>query len=266
MKIAFICSSLAPGKDGVGDYARRLAGECVRQGHACQILALHDREENGRGPVMEHQMDQDTEIPCCRLSASLPWELRGREARRWIRDFNADWLSLQFVPFGFQDKGLPVSLTRQLKLFDDVPMQVMIHELWVNWRERPNLKWIVWAAMQQHLIHRLLKQLKPRVIHSHLPDYLRRLAPLGRRCRPTRLFSNIPVQKRPSPGPSRGTSFTVGMFGQFSAADDVCACLEDVAGHVKRAGGAASLSRVATRPRGDPRARSCRGSRRTAAC
>lgn len=32
MRLAFICVSLEPGRDGVGDYTRSLAAECIRQG------------------------------------------------------------------------------------------------------------------------------------------------------------------------------------------------------------------------------------------
>src|ERR1043166_8574031 len=43
MRIAFLCSSADPGRDGVGDYTRMLASECVRKGHECCIVALHER-------------------------------------------------------------------------------------------------------------------------------------------------------------------------------------------------------------------------------
>ena len=45
MKILFFCGSAEPGKDGVGDYTRRLCGELLRIGHETQILSLFDRED-----------------------------------------------------------------------------------------------------------------------------------------------------------------------------------------------------------------------------
>ena len=45
MKLLFLCSSLEPGRDGVGDYTRRLAGECLRQGHEVRLLSLNDKGE-----------------------------------------------------------------------------------------------------------------------------------------------------------------------------------------------------------------------------
>ena len=42
MKFAFICGSLEPGRNGVGDYTRRLAGELAAQGHECLLVSLND--------------------------------------------------------------------------------------------------------------------------------------------------------------------------------------------------------------------------------
>ena len=38
MKITFICGSLNPGQDGVGDYTRRLAAQLALDGHECQLI------------------------------------------------------------------------------------------------------------------------------------------------------------------------------------------------------------------------------------
>jgi hypothetical protein len=43
MKIIFLCGSLEPGCDGVGDYTRRLAGELIKQGHHIAAVALNDQ-------------------------------------------------------------------------------------------------------------------------------------------------------------------------------------------------------------------------------
>ena len=42
MVILFLTGCLQPGKDGVGDYTRLLARECIRQGQACCLIALDD--------------------------------------------------------------------------------------------------------------------------------------------------------------------------------------------------------------------------------
>ena len=43
MKLVFICGSLEPGKDGVGDYVYILARELIDLGHTCLLIALNDQ-------------------------------------------------------------------------------------------------------------------------------------------------------------------------------------------------------------------------------
>ena len=42
MKIAFICGSIEPGRDGVGDYTRRLAIELIKNSYEVAVIALHE--------------------------------------------------------------------------------------------------------------------------------------------------------------------------------------------------------------------------------
>lgn len=104
MRLAFICSSLEPGRDGVGDYTRRLAGELVRQGHPSIAVALNDPHISKT--VFELQEIEGVSISVLRLPIVMPWSKRVIEARNWLEAFNPDWISLQFVPFGFHRRGL----------------------------------------------------------------------------------------------------------------------------------------------------------------
>lgn len=45
MRIAFSTGCLAPGRDGVGDYTRTLAGECARRGHTLALVSLGEPTE-----------------------------------------------------------------------------------------------------------------------------------------------------------------------------------------------------------------------------
>src|ERR1700679_2438430 len=105
MRIAFICSSLEPGRDGVGDYTRRLAGELIRQKHPSVIIGLNDTKIS---EIMSGSQEMEgTPIPVLRLPSMLPWKERETIARKWLNDFDPDWVSLQYVCFGFHIKGLP---------------------------------------------------------------------------------------------------------------------------------------------------------------
>jgi hypothetical protein len=42
LKILFLCGSLEPGRDGVGDCVKNVAGELRIQGHQAAAIALND--------------------------------------------------------------------------------------------------------------------------------------------------------------------------------------------------------------------------------
>jgi hypothetical protein len=101
VKFAYVVSALEPVRDGVGDYTHALAQELEKQGHKYALLALNDRHVGER--VLEN-----SECPMLRMPSSAPWLDRMRLAEQLLRDFGPDWVSLQFVCFGWHPKGLPV--------------------------------------------------------------------------------------------------------------------------------------------------------------
>lgn len=65
MDILFICGSVEPGKDGVGDYTRRLSGELIRIGHEVKILSLCDHQ--GTSFLTEFQEIEGTKVAVNRI-------------------------------------------------------------------------------------------------------------------------------------------------------------------------------------------------------
>ncbi|MEL6941422.1 MAG: hypothetical protein AAFO82_02035, partial [Bacteroidota bacterium] len=103
--ILFICGSLEQEKDGVGDYSRRLAGEMTRKGHKVFLLAINDMYST---EVEEtEQYDLETAIESYRLPKWLTLQEKKRLAASFIQRKNPNWLSLQYVPFSFNDRGIP---------------------------------------------------------------------------------------------------------------------------------------------------------------
>src|SRR5438046_1883782 len=100
IKILFICSSLDPGKDGVGDYARKLASALINLGHSAAMIAINERCPD-ETIWEEKQYDNDTAVNVLRLSSSVSWESRIKKAEQFVDAFDPDWMSLQYVPFGF---------------------------------------------------------------------------------------------------------------------------------------------------------------------
>lgn len=191
MKIIFLCGCIEPGKDGVGDYTRRLAGELIRQGHDVALLGINDPYVSEASE--ERQADNDITIPVLRTPAALPPDSRFKLAKAWVDSFNPDWISLQYVPFAFHNKGLDFQLPKQLKSWGKrYKWEVMFHELWVGMENSAALKMKLWGRIQRFLIVKLLKALKPLVIHTQIPLYQTQLHRLGFESSVLPLFSNIP--------------------------------------------------------------------------
>jgi hypothetical protein len=192
MKIVFLCGSLEPGRDGVGDYTRRLAAELLRQKHQATIIALHDPQLTGQ-IVEDLQPEEDQLVYTLRLSNKLSWADRVREAQTFINANNPDWISLQYVPFAFHEKGLPVGLSKVLQqLIGSRPVHIMFHELWVGLSKQSSKRHRLLGFIQRYLVRSLLTTLRPYAIHTHTPLYQIQLDKLGTPSLILPLFSNIP--------------------------------------------------------------------------
>src|SRR5215207_4250355 len=99
MIISFICGSLEPGRDGVGDYCYRLATELTRAGHQASIIALNDPFISRL--VQNNQVVDETSIKILRLPANLPSKQKNKIAKQFIDVTRPHWISLQFVPYSF---------------------------------------------------------------------------------------------------------------------------------------------------------------------
>lgn len=230
MNILFICGSMEPGKDGVGDYTRRLAGELTRQGHQTAVIALNDRHLRVPICIMKQQ-DTGTELTVLRLSPAVSWQRRMTEAQDFVTLQDPEWLSLQFVPFSFQEKGLPIGLGRRLKkLGKGRKWHVMFHELWVK---AGSNKTGVLGSLQRFLIRQILDRIGPALIHTHLPLYREKLTETGFTVLPLSLFSNIAAAGNTANRKKNG--FTAGFFSQVSFDPLLIHCLQSLANECNRA-------------------------------
>ncbi|WP_369765678.1 hypothetical protein [Flavobacterium sp. WC2429] len=213
MNIVFLCGSLDPGKDGVGDYTRRLAGELIRQGNSCTIVAIMDKGVQER--IDEIQESEFTPITVLRLPISNGYQLNCIEAKPWVDNFNPDWISLQYVPFSFHSKGLPFGLGKSIQqLNQGRKLHIMFHELWID-RTRGNpLKKKILSYFQQYQTYRLASMTKPLCVHTHLPLYQRKLWQINIDAKPLPLFSNFKtIEKLESK--KETTVFKMAFFSQI---------------------------------------------------
>jgi hypothetical protein len=192
MKVMFICGSIEQGRDGVGDYTRRLSQQLASDGIEVALVAIHD------GHIKEvHDFVQRTgniEIPMYRVPSVLDEAARFNLLQKRITEFNPDWLSLQYVPFSFHPKGLGFGLAKGLlKAAGTRKWQIMVHEIAVGMPTASSPKEMLWGKIQKYLLQGLIKLLKPEVVHTHTMVYRKQLEKFGAVVTMLPLFSNIPV-------------------------------------------------------------------------
>ncbi|MBD1365008.1 hypothetical protein IDJ77_14400 [Mucilaginibacter sp. ZT4R22] len=192
INIVFICSSLEQGHDGVGDYTRRLSAALIKAGHSCAILSVSDRHTEN---ILESTQQADgVDVPVLRLSSDIEIKKRFEIAKEWVDKIDPQWLSLQFVPFGYHPKGLKLGLSKMLlTLSKGRRWHMMFHELWVGMANEESKKLHLWGQAQRILIKSLIKNLKPAVIHTQTRLYQTLLAKMSFKAGYLPLYSNIPV-------------------------------------------------------------------------
>jgi hypothetical protein len=192
MKIVFICGSLEPGRDGVGDYVRRLAGWLSTQGHSIGAISLNDHHVTAETTTTQ-QMDE-VAVQVMRIPAKWSAEKRFNRAHDLIKSLNPDWLSLQFVIFAFNARGIPVSLPRQLSaMVCGRRWHIMFHELWLGESSDDALKDKMRGWLQKRIIRHLLLQLKPTVISTSTSFFQHCLRGIGADSIKIPVFSNLPL-------------------------------------------------------------------------
>ena len=234
MKILFICGALEPGRDGVGDYTRRLAGAIRSLGHESSIIALYDpyiAEE-----IITAQPAENSFVQVLRIAAHTGHLDRYRRVQQWTNAFEPLWISLQFVPYAFNPKGLPFSLGRELQelLVGNRRLHIMFHETWIGTENSTDWKRWLTATLQQKIIRRMIKSLRPVMIHTQLPVAQRNLETIAPGILPLPLFSNIEVY--PCSSPSISTALRVGFFSQAAASPPIVSFLQQLHAHAAAAG------------------------------
>ncbi|MBK0380659.1 glycosyltransferase family protein [Mucilaginibacter segetis] len=195
LNIIFICSSLEEGADGVGDYTRRLSAALISKGHQCAIAAVNDIYIN---EIVEGSSETgNIQIPVIRIPSVYDKQKRLAIAKDFVNKIDPQWLSLQYVPFGYHPKGLKLGLSRfMFSLSKGRKWHIMFHELWVGMAMEESNKLVLWGKLQRQFIRKLIKITHPQVIHTQTRLYQRHLQRMGFNADYLPLFSNIPVTTR----------------------------------------------------------------------
>jgi hypothetical protein len=215
MRILFLCGCLEPGHDGVGDYTRRLGAELVRQGN--EVLAIAIMDKFSTEELQEEQPAENTLLSVIRIPRSYTQDLVLNRLSEEVTNFRPDWISLQFVPFSFHPKGLPLWMINKLKTcLHGYPLHIMFHELWVGINGHEKLKMKMLGMIQKLIIKTLIRKLKPACITTTIPIYKKFLGIETVQLLP--LIGNIPLV--PNKGLLRAVDqqLQVVHFGTFTAA------------------------------------------------
>lgn len=194
MKITFICASLEPGRDGVGDYVRRLACEIIKQGHKAEAVALND-------PYIalikkDIQWLHTIGLPVFRIAASLNSADKYRYLHKRLETFDPDMVSLQYVGFGFNKYGLPVDILLNLnKTLKKRRLHIMLHELWCGMAIKAGQKEKILGEAQKLFLKTMIKVLKPEAIFTSIEPYRLFLQNIGLKATVVPIFGNIPANE-----------------------------------------------------------------------
>ena len=212
MKISFLCGCLEPGKDGVGDYSRRLANELHTRGHQVSLIGINDHYlEEGK----ELQEVQNL-VPTFRIKGPITRSQDRKLIEKKIEELDPEWLSLQFVPFAFQKKGLPWFLAPHLKkIGGGRKWHIMFHELWVGMSTTDSLKQKMHGVAQKYIIKQLVGRLEPFKIHTQSHLYKNYLIQMGYIPAFLPLFSNIEVIEKSCGQVGKGGEIEIAVFGSL---------------------------------------------------
>ena len=192
MRVAFLCGSLEPWRDGVGDYTRRLANDLQAAGHQVLVIALAD-------PFIDRVVELHQEpggIAVLRLPKAL-WQARQLQAVQVALDsFAPDWVSLQLVVYAYDDRGLLRDLGQQLqRLSGTARRHVMFHELWIGAAAHCPMKERLVGWLQRQLLLRALNRWQPLVLHTSNPVYRQLLQREGLQALPLRVPGSIVIER-----------------------------------------------------------------------
>jgi hypothetical protein len=208
MRIAFINSSLEPGRDGMGDYTLSLAAALRGLGHEVLGVGMSDRWIPRERGVETAANAAGVELE--RLSVEIPLAGRVARAAERLRAFRPDWVSFQMSCYAHNKKGLLFTLNRLLPPLVAAceNWQVMFQELWIAFHHGARWKHRLVGALQRASIRRCIATLRPRLLQTSTPLFRAMLKTIGLDASVLPLAGSIPVDAEP------GTDWFLELLGE----------------------------------------------------
>lgn len=191
-RLTFLSAGFAPESDSQGEHLLKLAGEFSRRGVRCSVLAVKSRTTQHPEAI-----DLPTgfgSMKVVRLPAAMPGRERLRQAAATLADLAPDWISMHFVCYGFNRKGVVFSERHWLpRLLRAYRVHLLAHELWVGHPAYDTLRNRFWRTLQKPCILSLLRRINPRVLDVTNPYWAELLEAEGIHAGILPLFSPLPV-------------------------------------------------------------------------
>lgn len=155
MKLVFLVDNYPPIVDGVGDYTHNMATELYNQGHEVHVIcaAKEGIQPSADGvkvwPIVPRWNNSSFNIAINKIHAIRP-----------------DWVLVQFVPYSYHTKGMPLWLPGALKKInrDHTRMLIRVHEPYIRFSWWPIPLFLV--GQMQRLIIRRLGRVADRMVTS----------------------------------------------------------------------------------------------------
>ena len=187
MNIVFLCGSIEPGCDGVGDYTQSLANELIKDGFLVSILSLND-------PFITTNLKSEMAngLHTYRIPALLSKKDRFGLAKAWIAEVDPQLVSIQFVIYSYHHKGLPWGVGNDLKyIIGSRRCHIMFHELWIGFTKISSLKHKMYGFFQKRIIKSIITAVHVKAISTTNKLYQLLLEELNVEAKILPLFSNI---------------------------------------------------------------------------
>jgi hypothetical protein len=191
VRIAFAIGGAEPGRDGIGDYTRRLAGELVGRGVEACVVALNDT--SARTQAVEMQRGDARDVPVLRLPASLDWDARIAAADAWLAERKVDRLVFCFASTQYERRGM---MRRPapglLRLAQGRRPAAILHETWLGDEDGASIKHRLLGLLQRRSIVDFLRALAPAPFYATNHLYRLALERHGLAAQVLPLFGNMP--------------------------------------------------------------------------
>ena len=153
-RILFFCGCIEPGFDGIGDYTTRLAIDCQKKSIDVSIIALSDSF------IKTTPLYSNYPFKTLRLPKSNDLNIWKSLVKKFISEFNPDIISLQFMPYSLNKRGMVFSSINFFReITDKIPIHIMFHELWIGEEKGATLKDNLIGWLQKKSIIYFIKKL-----------------------------------------------------------------------------------------------------------